>query len=143
MNLLATVVGILALLTGVASLFQYFRLRDGSRWSGILLAESVIDILFGLVLILFPEISVLIISILLGIWVVTGGMLNVFTSLYARQMEQKNWWLYLLLGIFIIVLGITMFVHPAITTKTLLLWIGIVILIFGILNLYKHIEARS
>jgi uncharacterized membrane protein HdeD (DUF308 family) len=58
-------------------------------------------------------------------------------------MEQKNWWLYLLLGIFIIVLGITMFVHPAITTKTLLLWIGIVILIFGILNLYKHIEARS
>ena len=142
-SLLSVVVGILALLTGIISLFHFIRKRDGSTLMYIILIESIIDISLGLVLIIFPEVTMLIVSILIGIWVITGGILNVFSSAYARQLKQQNWWQYLLMGILIIILGIVIFVHPVVTTKTFLIIIGLLLLVFAFFNLYRYIKIRQ
>lgn len=141
LNLMSIVVGILALVTGLISLFQYIRRKDGSGFMYIMLFESVLDIILGIILIIFPETTMLIVSILLGIWVITGGILNVFSSVYARQLKQQNWWQYLIMGILIIILGIIMFVHPVFTMKTFLILIGLLLLVFGGVNLYRHIQS--
>ena len=142
-NLLSIVVGILALITGLISLIQFFRRKERSTLMYIMLFESIVNVILGLVLIIFPEITMLIVSILLGLWVITGGILNVFSSVYARQLKQPNWWQYLIMGVLIIILGVTMFVHPVFTTKTFLILIGLLFLLFGAVNFYRYIQTGS
>ena len=137
-NILTVLVGIAALFSGIVGLVNYLRLRDGSTYSYVILTESIIDIILGIILVLLPELTILIVSILLGIWVITGGVFNIFSSVFLRRLENKNWWIYLIIGLLIMVLGITIFVHPVLSTKALMMWIGIVIIAFGSADLYRY-----
>ena len=54
-------------------------------------------------------------------------------DLYERALEPvKHWWMYLIIGILALVLGIFMLASPVITYEMLTLLLGVALIIFGI-----------
>ena len=55
-------------------------------------------------------------------------------DLYERAMEPvKHWWMYLIIGVLALILGVFMLINPAITYEMMTLLLGLALLIFGVI----------
>lgn len=65
-------------------------------------------------------------------------------DLYERALEPvKHWWMYLIIGILALVLGIFMLASPVITYEMLTLLLGIALIIFGIIQLVVAMLSKN
>lgn len=65
-------------------------------------------------------------------------------DLYNRAVEPvKHWWMYLIIGILALVLGVFMMASPAITYELLTLLTGIALIIFGIIQLIVAMLSKN
>jgi len=72
-----------------------------SKW---MLAESVLDFLFALVLLFNPLLSFILLPYLIGIWILLVGVLKIFAALYLRHVV-RGWKFILLVGLLSAVFG--------------------------------------
>ena len=65
-------------------------------------------------------------------------------DLYERALEPvKHWWMYLIIGILALVLGIFMLASPVITYEMLTLLLGVALIIFGIIQLVVAMLSKN
>lgn len=65
-------------------------------------------------------------------------------DLYERAMEPvKHWWMYLMIGVLALVLGVFMLANPAITYEMMTLLLGLALLIFGVIEMIVGIFTRN
>ena len=65
-------------------------------------------------------------------------------DLYERAMEPvKHWWMYLIIGILALILGVFMLINPAITYEMMTLLLGLALLIFGVIEMIVGIFSRN
>ena len=65
-------------------------------------------------------------------------------DLYERALEPvKHWWMYLIIGILALVLGIFMLASPAITYELLTLLLGVALIFFGIVQLVVAMLSKN
>ena len=65
-------------------------------------------------------------------------------DLYERAMEPvKHWWMYLIIGVLALILGVFMLVNPAITYEMMTLLLGLALLIFGVIEMIVGIFSRN
>lgn len=65
-------------------------------------------------------------------------------DLYDRAMEPvKHWWMYLIIGILALVLGIFMLGSPAITYELLTLLLGVALIVFGVIQLVVAMLSKN
>ena len=65
-------------------------------------------------------------------------------DLYERAMEPvKHWWMYLIIGILALILGVFMLINPAITYEMMTLLLGLALLIFGVIEMIVGIFGRN
>ena len=67
----ALYIGLIALATGIMSLAFAFSNMSAGGW-GWRLFEGIVDVLFGLVMLIHPMISAALIPVIIGIWVLSG-----------------------------------------------------------------------
>ena len=57
-------------------------------------------------------------------------------DLYERAMEPvKHWWMYLMIGVLALILGVFMLANPAITYEVMTLLLGLALLFFGVIEM--------
>lgn len=132
---LGTVCGIVLVVSGVIRIMGYFS-RDLYR-----LAFQY-DLEFGILLMI---IGVLILlrgsgfmklgSIILGIMVISDGLIKIRISRDAHRFGIARWWLILLLALVTCLAGAIMIFLPAEGSMLLSIWIGVSLLSEGIMNL--------
>lgn len=65
-------------------------------------------------------------------------------DLYDRAMEPvRHWWMYLIIGILALVLGIFMLGSPAITYELLTLLLGVALILFGVIQLVVAMLSKN
>lgn len=65
-------------------------------------------------------------------------------DLYERAMEPvKHWWMYLMIGVLALILGVFMLANPAITYEMMTLLLGLALLIFGVIEMIVGIFTRN
>jgi uncharacterized membrane protein HdeD (DUF308 family) len=65
-------------------------------------------------------------------------------DLYERAMEPvKHWWMYLIIGVLALILGVFMLINPAITYEMMTLLLGLALLIFGVIEMIVGIFSRN
>ena len=65
-------------------------------------------------------------------------------DLYERAMEPvKHWWMYLIIGVVALILGVFMLINPAITYEMMTLLLGLALLIFGVIEMIVGIFSRN
>jgi uncharacterized membrane protein HdeD (DUF308 family) len=101
--------------------------QRGERW-GFLVIESLFNVAVGVVVLLFPTITILAFMLLIAAWAIVTGALMIGTAINHRRNGK---WPLVIGGLASVVLGIVLAVGPLIGAVVLTWWLGIYALIFG------------
>ncbi|MGN0773868.1 MAG: HdeD family acid-resistance protein [Candidatus Ventricola sp.] len=138
---IGVIIGIVLGVTGVVKLIGYLS-RD------LYQLAFQFDLAFGILLMalsaaifLHPEHVISSLCIILGITILTDGLLKIQTSIDARRFGLETWWLILLAAILAGVAGMVLMLRPSQRAQTLTVLMGVSLVAEGILNLCVAICA--
>lgn len=105
----ALYIGLIALATGIMSLAFAFSNMSAGGW-GWRLFEGIVDVLFGLVMLIHPMISAALIPVIIGIWVFIRGLMYLIDALSWRRNRSRDWSGYAVIGVLLMVFGFLMII---------------------------------
>ncbi|MDB5762220.1 MAG: hypothetical protein JWQ21_1215 [Herminiimonas sp.] len=113
-----------------------------SRSWGTLALRGVIAILFGVLALIWPDLTLLALAALFAAYaLLTGAVLAV--GAVKNRKSSEDWWLLLLIGLVSLGAGAIAVVHPALTALVLVLVMGANALITGVLDIATAIRLRK
>ena len=128
-------IGIGVAVVGVFLLLAAIRNIKADKHAGMLLFESILTLVIGLILVLFPSFSLKFFLIIIGVWAVILGIVQLAILINIKEkIASKN--ILLFNGLLTIVLGVMLFFDPITTIGFLLKILGAFAIIFGILMIY-------
>lgn len=127
--------GALVLIWGLAKVIGYFTKDDFGVPYGLDLAGGILNLLMGLLLIIFPGISVAVLPVFVALTLLFGGILRIQTAVELKRVGYGNWWLTLLFALIVTALSIFLLFNPFAGTVIAMVLIGITIAADGIINL--------
>lgn len=114
---------ILMLVYGVFGIVRFFQKKTGV----LDLIVSILAVIVGILCLIYPgtslEINGLILK-LIAVWLIIQGVVNIVTSVTARE-EQSGWIWGVIVGILGILVGIYSFAHPGVEALTIGVLIGL------------------
>jgi uncharacterized membrane protein HdeD (DUF308 family) len=116
------------------------QLLKRSWW--MLAIRGVAAILFGVLAILWPDITLLVLVGLFAAYAFITAAVYISASLKNRQAD-KGWWMLLLLGLIAVAAGGIAIFYPLVTAFVLVLLMGANALISGILDIAMAIRLRK
>ncbi|CAM3619992.1 HdeD family acid-resistance protein [Bordetella sputigena] len=117
-------------------------LMEQAWW--ILIVRGVVGILFGVVALMWPALTLLFLVALFAAYALIGGVAAVVGVWRARKARHPmgDGWMIVLLGVVAIASGIIALIWPAITALALVLIMGVNALVAGILDISVAVRLR-
>jgi uncharacterized membrane protein HdeD (DUF308 family) len=134
--------GAFALVNGLLSLVLAAKAPKGYPRLGSLILGGLLGILAGLLTFVMPGITALGLLMLIAVWAIVTGIMEVVAAIRLRKIIA-NEWLLILAGIASIAFGVILFLQPAAGALALIWWIGAWALIFGILLIVLAFRMRN
>jgi uncharacterized membrane protein HdeD (DUF308 family) len=139
---LVLVFGAYAFADGVLAIISAIRReRPGERW-WLLLLEGIAGIAAGVVTLLWPGITALVLLYVIAAWALVTGVLEIALAIRLRK-AIKGEWLLILSGILSVALGVMLVLWPGPGALALVIWIGAYAFVFGSLLLALGLRLRS
>jgi uncharacterized membrane protein HdeD (DUF308 family) len=113
-----------------------------SRNWGMVALRGIAAILFGVLALLLPGITLLVLVLLFGGYAIVDGVLNVVAALRGRA-GKRAWWALLLEGLVSVAAGVVTFAIPGLTALMLVYVIGAWAMITGVLEIVAAIRLRK
>jgi len=138
---LAWAFGVMALAEGVTSLVALFD-KDAPISKGLLAVYALASIAFGLAAVIFPGAVASVLLMFLAVWLVVGGIYRIMFAVSVRKYVDNEWWIGLS-GLLSIVLGVLFFAYPVAGLLSITVWIGAVVLLYGIFQIMAALRLRK
>src|SRR5262245_36957738 len=135
--------GAYAIADGVFSLWAAITGRVGekaSRWW--LAVVGLVDIAAGVIAWVWPAKTALVLLVLIAIWAIATGAMQVWGAIKLRK-EIEGEWLLGLTGSLSILLGIVLLLQPAAGALAVVWWIGAFAVIMGFANIGLALRLRK
>jgi uncharacterized membrane protein HdeD (DUF308 family) len=126
---LLVIFALYALVDGLFAIVAGIRDTGGRRW--LLLAEGVLGLLAGLVVLFWPGETALVLVYVISAWAILTGLLKVIMAISFRR-QVENWWLMGLGGALSVLFGGILGFLPGAGLLTLVWLVGIYALILGV-----------
>lgn len=107
----------------------------------MLALRGAIALLFGILAIIWPGVTLAILVALFGAYVLVDGVFTI--GMAVRHRDQRNWWILLLEGIAGVGVGFLTFFWPAITALVLVYLIAIWAGVTGVFEILAAIHLRK
>jgi uncharacterized membrane protein HdeD (DUF308 family) len=136
---LATFIGALFIFQGISDALTTgidARVRKTNVVAGLL------SIAAGVAIIVWPGPGVVAVAIFLGAWLVVSGTLNIAGAFAARRLMPDIWWLFLILGLLEIPLGVLALANPGATLAAIITVAGIWALAVGVMRIVLSLELK-
>jgi uncharacterized membrane protein HdeD (DUF308 family) len=138
---LAILFGAYVLVDGVMSAAVGFSDRSSSdRWWYVFL--GVLGVLAGLVTLVWPAITVIVLLVAIAIWAIIAGVLQIVAAIRLRKVISNEWFLGLS-GLLTLALGVLLIVQPAEGAIALVVAIGIFAIVWGVILLALAFRLRA
>jgi uncharacterized membrane protein HdeD (DUF308 family) len=111
----------------------------GTRFLYALL--GVLSLIIGLYALRHVLITLLALALLLGIFWVINGAVELFAALSHREMPHRGWMS--VMGILSIIAGIILLAYPAISLVVLYIIVAVWLLVFGFMEISVALQIRS
>jgi uncharacterized membrane protein HdeD (DUF308 family) len=134
--------GLLILITGLFLLITTYYYLKKNKSVTMMAIQSIASIAIGLIVMVFPQKSLELFLMLIGIWAATIGILQLVILFFMRKL-LANGSVLLINGLLTIVLGIIIFFHPFEIADTIGKLVGIFSIVFGITMIYLSILIRK
>ena len=136
-NIICYVLGVLLILWGVVSMVQFFSDKTSESYLSISFIFGAFVFIFGLIILIKPEIIASIIPLLLGIWMLINGVTKLSYSLTINKLSNAT--VSIIGSIFIIILGVLLIFNPFAGAKSLVQIIGISFIVYSVIDLAESI----
>jgi uncharacterized membrane protein HdeD (DUF308 family) len=113
--------------------------RRAQRW-GLLLLEGLADIATGIIVLLWPAITIVAFILLLAAWAIVTGVLMLGA---AFKHKRQGWGWLAFSGITSIIFGMLLAIAPFIGAVVLTWWLGAYALVFGVMLLVFGFKLRT
>ena len=133
-EVIVMVFGIYALIDGIFTLTAALTHREWPRW-WVFLIEGAIGLLAGCVAFFLPQITALVLFIIVGAWTFITGLLEIAAALNLPA-DMPGRWILLIGGIVSVLFGIVFLIHPAVLLYLVSWLIGAYALLFGAVLIY-------
>lgn len=139
---LALVIAIFAIVDGVVEIIEGIRHRGyGGVTARVLL--GVLSIIFGVVVLAWPGITLVVLVYSVAVWSVLAGVFQLVAALTIPDVKGGARVLGVLAGLLYIVFGALLFSQPAAGLVTIVWIVGIYALVFGIVLVALGFRLRS
>ena len=117
MKVLVFYFGIFILIIGAVLLIIAIRNIKQDKHAGMLLIESILTLIIGLIIVLFPDFTLKFFLIIIGVWAIILGIAQLAILIHIKEkLTNKN--ILLFNALLTIVLGVLLFFVPSIINKT-------------------------
>lgn len=131
------------LIDGIGSIFMAFSNKGQLEGWGWQLASGILSTLIGFSLFTQPELSMVVLPIFVGFWVLMKGSLIIGSSFDLKSHGVDSWGWILFLGSLNIILGLVMIMNPIFGAKMILLFTAISFLTIGFSMIMLSLKLRS
>jgi uncharacterized membrane protein HdeD (DUF308 family) len=129
----------------VAGIFRFvaaLAADDERGTTRVLLALlGVLSFIVGLYALRHILVTVAALALLLGIFWIVNGTVEVFTALSHRGMRGRGWTVFM--GLLSVVAGVVVLVYPGISLVTLAVVLGVWLLVYGVMEIVLAFQLRS
>lgn len=134
--------GIQLIISAVFRFIWAFTAPAAHGWARVVMViVAILSLIAGLILLRDPVMAVFLLGVVLGIYWITTGLLDIFTAVGYAELPRR--WLVALMGGLAIVAGIIVLANP-VTSLLFLAWVlGIWLIIFGIITAVRAIMIRG
>ena len=130
-RVLILILGIYAAVVGIGLVVDAFRQTERSRvW---MILNGAINIAVAVMAFFFPDVTGRVLVILVGIWAVAVGVLQVVAALRVRRAQLPGWTWQLVTGLLWLALGVLMLVNPFSFGVVAIMWtLGLFAIAIGV-----------
>jgi uncharacterized membrane protein HdeD (DUF308 family) len=135
--------GLLVLVGGAILLVVAITNMKKEKPHTLLLAEAIAAILIGAIIAFWPDKSLKIFLIMIGIWATIMGLMQIILAI---QMKKKvsNYNMFTINGVITLVFGLLLFfINPVTVVKLLIYVISLIALAAGVLLIYLGIKVKG
>jgi uncharacterized membrane protein HdeD (DUF308 family) len=138
LNVLAVLVGILMILSGIFNLIRVFDPGESHRvWLGI---AGLLFIALGVVLIRHLHVTIAIIGLIIGIAWIIQGLVALIVGISGRVREGRGWWI--AFGVISLAAGIVVAATPVTSLNVLAVLLGIWFIVMGVFEIIAGFTIR-
>jgi len=138
----AVLFGIQLVVTGIFRFVAAFASEDLTGGTRVLLAVlGVLSLIIGLYAVRHVLITLIALALLLGIFWIVSGAIELFMALSHREMAHRGW--NALMGIISVLAGIVVLAYPGISLLVLAIVLGAWLIVFGAMQVTLAFRIRS
>ena len=139
---LAIFIGAWAIVDGVFDIIEAIRHR-GSSSMALRIVWGAVSILFGILVLVWPGMSLGVLVIFVGIWAIIIGVLEIMASIRHRAVPNSGWVWGIIGGALAILFGILVLIRPGTGLVTIIWIIGIWAIVWGITLIVLGVQLRK
>ena len=136
---ISLVVGVSLIVTGIISVVSYIVERD----TKLPLVLGTISLISGIIVCAKYRAIISIIVVILGIFILTSGIVDMATSIRSITLFRKSGWFTMLLSVITIIFGIVAITKSAQLTDGIVRFIGAALIVYAVLDLVTYIQVNS
>lgn len=129
---ISIILGVVFIAMGVLKLVEYYTSETKEDY---LLTIALIAVIFGVVILFASDAILSLFRIILGIWIIVAGIIDLQTILAWRQVKSPYWTVSLLFSMLMMLAGLIILINQNILLTTM----GIIIIIYAILDIIDRI----
>jgi uncharacterized membrane protein HdeD (DUF308 family) len=138
----AIVFGVQLIVSGIYRLVAAFASEDTTGGTRVLLALlGILSLIIGLYAIRHVLLTIVLLALLLGIFWVVNGVIEIFTAASHREMSGRGW--RAAMGVLSVIAGLVLLAIPAISLITLVIVLSVWLILFGLLEISLALRLRS
>ena len=132
MSIISILLGTICIVIGALKGIDYFASGKNDNY---LLAIAIVAIITGIIIMFCADIILSVFRILIAIWIIYSGIMNLQTAIVWKDYKSRLWLLTLLLAIVMIVGGIYILVNNG----AMLQIVGGIVVAYGIIDVVESI----
>jgi uncharacterized membrane protein HdeD (DUF308 family) len=139
---LAVLFGVQLIISGIFRFVAALATDDLTGGTRVLLALlGVLSVIIGLWAVRHVLLTLLALTVFLGIYWIVSGVIDIFTALSHRGMQSRGWTA--ATGVLSLIAGLIVLAFPGLTLLGLAVILGIWLIVFGVMELTSAFRLRS
>ena len=142
-NILMMIFGCLLVIDGLVHLVSYFSIKNEFRLYSNELAQSIIYIILGFLLVCNYNTISSFLPMVLGIWIIVDSIFKIQISLNIRDIYNSHWGILLAMSIISALLGMVILINPLESLALLTMMCGAILMIVEVISIFESFSIIS
>ena len=137
----AVLFGVELVIAGIFRFVAAFGAGESGGTRVLFALLGVLSFIIGLYALRHILVTIAALALLLGIFWIVNGAVELFGAISNREMQQRGWTAFM--GILSVIAGLVVLVYPAISLLTLAVVLGVWLLVFGVMEIVLAFRLRQ